>query len=200
MRRAMRRLPLLALLACLTVAGLAGTALAGTHTRARIYEPFKASGKPAFHVSKTYSGSCFAASIAVNRRDAWRCMSGNAINDPCFSSAKAKGVVLCPASGPWKKSLIKIKYKGKLPGPANKGKPSTRGLPWALITTSGWKCRLDTGATQVVGGKRENYFCSGTSKALWGGPKRSVEPWTIYVAPNSATSLSQTTGIRSAWF
>jgi hypothetical protein len=177
-------------------------ALAATGTRTHIYRPFNAAGKPVGHVAHTYPGSCIGGSDASRRRDAWRCViSGSSLADPCFSSAKAKHVVLCPATGPWSSAVIKINLTSKLPGgKANKGRPSTHGLPWALVTVKGWKCRLDTGATNVVDGKRQNYFCKGTHQSLWGSPQRGSEPWKIYLAGNHPKHLHTKTAIKTAWF
>jgi hypothetical protein len=179
----------------------AGPAAAATQTQATIYSAFAASGSPAGHVTGTLRGHCWSGSLATERQDAWRCLSGNLIYDPCFSSANAKGIVLCPATGPWSASTIEIKLTSKLPANyGNKGKPSTSGLPWALVTTQGWKCRLTTGASTVVDGKRANYFCTGTADTLWGAPTRASQPWKIYVAPNGAKKLKRKVAISSAWF
>jgi hypothetical protein len=203
--RASARLRRCAVLAAPVVAAVAlgGAAGAGAaiRTRATIFRPLTSSGKPAAHISRTVRGYCWTGSSASDRSDAWRCMAGNEIIDPCFSSANAPGMVLCSANGPWSRSLIEIKLTKKLPGKyANTGKPSTAGLPWALLTTSGWKCELDTGATTVVHGVRLNYFCTGTQEGLWGSPSRESQPWRIYAAPSSAKTLRRRVGISIAWF
>jgi hypothetical protein len=74
------------------------------------------------------------------------------------------------------------------------------GLPWALVTANGWKCRLETGATSVLDGQRLNYSCTGTQRVLWGAPNRGSEPWTIFVAPAQAHKLNHTVAISAAWF
>jgi hypothetical protein len=186
-------------LATVVLAGTAGLALAASSTHVHIYRPFTSSGKPVGHVTHAYTGSCMGGSDASRRSDAWRCtVSGSSIDDPCFSSSKAKKIVLCPATGPWSSKVIKVKLNSKLPR-GNSGRPSTHGLPWALVTVKGWKCRLDTGATAVVHGKRQNYFCQGTSKSLWGAPQRGSEPWRIDVGGNHPRTFSKT-GIKAAWF
>lgn len=189
-------------LVVVVLAAIPTLAVAATRTHAHIYEPFSSAGKPVGRVTHTYPGSCIGGSDASRRSDAWRCIvSGSTIVDPCFSSPKARHFVLCPTTGPWSRAVIKVTLTSKLPGKlANKGRPSTRGLPWALVTVKGWKCRLDTGATQTVQGKRQNYFCKGTSKSLWGSPQRGSEPWKIYVADNHPKRLHATTGVGAAWF
>jgi hypothetical protein len=189
-------------LVAIVLAAIPALALAATRTHAHIYKPFNSAGQPVGRVTHTYPGTCLGGSDASPRSDAWRCIvSGSTIVDPCFSSSKASHFVLCPTTGPWSNHVFKVRLNSKLPGRmANKGKPSTHGLPWALVTVEGWKCRLNTGATQTVGGKRQNYFCKGTSKSLWGAPQRGSEPWKIYVAGNHPKALHTKTGIRAAWF
>jgi hypothetical protein len=183
----------------LAVAASVTPALAATHTAAKIYEPFTAAGAPSVHVSRTIRGSCFSGSDSAIRKDAWRCMSGNFLYDPCFSSSKAN-FVLCPAA-PGGASVIKLKLTHALPhGMADPGKPSTKGLPWSLETTSGAKCAFAGGATSVIGGRRLNYFCGKSTIGLWGSPNRKTEPWTIFSAPFQAKKLTQKVGIKTAWF
>ena len=180
-------------------AALAGSALAGaTRTRTHIYEAFTASGAPAVHVKSTVRGECNGGSAATDRDDAWRCFSGNDVYDPCFSSSKAKGIVLCP-TGPGSSSAVKIKLTARL-SDGNRGKPSKSGAPWAVETTSGTKCELNTGATTIVDHRRANYFCEHSTSVLWGSPSRESEPWTIYSAPATATKLTRKVKISVAWF
>jgi hypothetical protein len=177
-----------------------GAALAGaapTRTRAIIYQAFTSSGKPAIHVTSTSRGSCNGGASAINRSDAWRCFAGNFVYDPCFSSPKATGIVLCPL-GPWTASGAEIKLTAPLTG-ANKGKPSTSGHPWAIETSTD-KCVAATGATSILDHLRANYFCQTTKNALWGYPSRTSEPWTIYSAPGTATKLTRKVAIKAAWF
>jgi hypothetical protein len=43
-------------------------------------------------------GNCWTNSIAVNRSDAWRCMLGNRIYDPCFEATGQTRQVICGAN------------------------------------------------------------------------------------------------------
>jgi hypothetical protein len=195
-----RRALAIATIAAVALALGASSALAAT-TRAQVYSPFKANGAPAGHVTVTEQGSCFSGSLAVERSGAWRCASGDRLLDPCFSNARASGVVICSTNGPWSSDVVKLHLTKGLPTKrANRHAPSTRGLPWALITQQGWHCGLLTGTPRVVHGTRLNYICTGTPDGLWGSPIRSHEPWRILVAARDATSLKQTVAIRTAWF
>jgi hypothetical protein len=187
------------LIAVAALAAPAAVSAAGhpSHTKTHIYEPFTANGKPAVHVSKTVHGSCFAGSIAAIRSDAWRCMAGNNIFDPCFSSSKAGGYVLC-SLGPWQAS-VKLDYSGHLSG-GNHGHASMSRDPWAVETTDGKKCMLGTGTADVIGHRASTYFCQHSSAWLWGDPARSSQPWKIYEAPLTAHTLTKKVGITVAWF
>ncbi len=190
---------LAALLVAVGLALAAIPAVASTsHTKAIVFYAFKSSGEPAVKVSRTVRGSCNSGSAAADRNDAWRCFGGNFVYDPCFSSSKANGYVLC-VPAPWKSSAVKLKYSGKLKS-GNKRKPSTSGLPWAIRTTLGWKCEMDTGGSESINGKRANYFCAKTKDWLWGSPDRKSEPWTIFAAPLDATQLTTKVKIQTAWF
>lgn len=182
------------------VSGAFGVGTASAHgpsTRAVIFRAFNGRGKPAIHIIRTVRGTCVGGSAATNRSDAWRCMSGNMIYDPCFSSARATGFVLCGAL-PWHRFGVKLKLTGPLTL-GHHGPPSTSGLPWAIKTMSGAKCVIDTGATNAIHGVRANYYCTNPSW-LWGSPSRRSEPWTILSAPESATALTHRVKIRTAWF
>ena len=172
-------------------------ALAGTTTQTHIYQAFSGSGRPTVRITSILRGSCWSSSLAAGRDDAWRCMSGNYIFDPCFSSPKAQGVVLCVVS-PWSRSGVEIVLTKRLPNPYA-GRPSTTGLPWAIQTSAGLRCGFVTGGTAALRGGRANYGCN-SNEWLWGAPFRSSEPWMIYAAAVDAKRLSKRVKIAVAWF
>jgi hypothetical protein len=187
------------LLAVALVAVGASPALARvTRTQTHIYQAFTSSGAPAVHVKSKVRGDCNGGSAATDRADAWRCFAGNFVYDPCFSSSAANGVVLCP-TGPGSTSAVEIRLTAGLTD-GNKGKLSTSGVPWAVETTSGALCGLNTGATTVVDHRRANYFCAHSKDWLWGAPLRKSEPWTIYSAVPTATRLTHKVKLSVAWF
>ena len=172
-------------------------AQAGTHTTATVYEAFSYHGVIVPHV-RVSSGYCWTQSDVTPRADAWRCFIANTINDPCFSSTLAYGVVVCPT--PWNDQGVEIRLTRALPKPLTHGRPSTALQPWALQLASGAHCLLASGASSVVQGKRLNYFCGASAKyGLWGLPDRSTQPWTILTGPFSATQLSRRAAIAHAW-
>ena len=82
----------------------------------------------------------------------------------------------CP-SAPFGSSVVEIKLTKRLPsGMADKGKPSSSGLPWAIETTTGLKCVMDTGATNAIGHTRANYGCRPGTGWLWGNPSCTTQP------------------------
>lgn len=185
-----------ALVAAVTFLVGAGVASGAAHTQVIVYETFDASGTPTIAVAQTIKGSCFSGSSAARRRDAWRCMSGNRIYDPCFSAHQVN-FVLCPIGAP----AVKIKLTKPLPGKfANRRKASTSGLPWALRLTSGATCRFLNGATSLVDHRRADYACGTSKNLLWGSPIRSTEPWTIFSAPFTTKRLTSKVAIKTAWF
>ncbi len=168
-------------------------------TRATIYRAFAPGGSSRLHASSR-PGYCWTGSSTAARRDAWRCMTGNLIRDPCFSSSRRPGIVLCP-NGPWLGTGVRIRLTKALPRRyANRGAPSLRSEPWAIELSDRRRCLLSSGATAVLEGRRLNYFCAGPgSEGLWGLPDRHTEPWTILTAPFQAVRLGARLPIRHAW-
>jgi hypothetical protein len=185
----------LALAVAIAAGVLSSSSAASLNTKTVVYRAFKASGKPSINVTSTVNGSCFTGSNETVRNDAWRCTTGNFIHDPCFSSSKAAGIVLCPAH-PWSRSGIEIKLTKALPTAfGHKQAPSTKGTPWAMRTTSGLRCVLQGMGPFVSKSVFADYACSGTW--LWNQPNRKQQPWTIKAGAKTPT---QTVQVKTAWF
>ena len=88
-----------AVMATVLVAVTAASA-AGTATTANVYEPFSVTGSPQVRVTQTVRGHCWTGSLASPRRDAWRCLSGNFIYDPCFQLDSGAGYRAVSVVGP----------------------------------------------------------------------------------------------------
>lgn len=186
------------------VAELKGTRRAGASTAlaatgVTIYQPFTPHGSIKSR-TRSRAGDCPSGSEATPRGDAWRCFSGNLVLDPCFSSTRDRGIVVCPEA-PWLKGGVEIRLTKPLRrANGNHSAPSPSLEPWALELYDGLRCLFAGGATNVVEGQRFNYFCgAGSHEGLWGYPDRSSTPWGILIGTPQATSLSQRATVRHAW-
>ena len=163
-------------------------------TAKQIYSPANASGGLAVS-ARSEGGSCFGSSNVTTRTDAYRCMSGNQIYDPCFFVNQTQ--VLCPNSGPWTNRGLLLNV-GTLPSAPGTQDQGTNGQPWAIQLDTGTNCVAISGATDVIAGQRLGYDCSG-GVGLYGNVQRSGPAWTIYVGtPHSATLSLRP--IAVAWF
>ena len=111
------------------------------------------------------SGHCWTDSIAIARPDAWRCMSGNEIYDPCFEG-KDKGFVVCdpnPAKGdPGRR----MKLTAPLPEPEGQPGPAIDPGAWLVELEDGTICRPGTGTSEEIEGKIAHYFCESREKGV----------------------------------
>ena len=97
--------------------------------------------KPAVPNAPPREGSCWTSSIALPRAGAWRCMIGNAIEDPCFTTPEVSGAVICGANPPTGDGGFLMKLTKPLP-------PSVAHTPPA---PSPWIVELAIGQGQVPG-------------------------------------------------
>ncbi|HZO92673.1 MAG TPA: hypothetical protein VFB22_02810 [Candidatus Baltobacteraceae bacterium] len=166
----------------------AATALArGGATRVVLVmptDPQSGSVRPGYSVTARERGSCWTASISSSRSDAWRCMSGNEIHDPCYAAKANANVVYCPepTNG---KHLVAIALAKPLPvARGNRVAGTPQGPPSRIILSGGVTCTFMTGATGLVAGMRINYGCS-DGRMLIGDVDRHAPRWRIFaVAAN----------------
>lgn len=177
----MRLRVLLAIVAALLgLTAVVASASTPTRTRIVVYTPFTIDGQLAqgIKVTRTISGSCWTGSEGSRRSDAWRCMSGNAIYDPCFSGPPTW--VACPSSS----GIIRMNLTKRLP--RSNGNPplnTRRADPASVVLAHGVRCAFAGGATGTVAGLRLNYYCSNKAWLL-GGPNRGAPLWTILYLPS----------------
>jgi len=194
------------MLAVLGAALVSGPRAAGVEpparsTAVRIFLPFAPDGRlrAGLAVAKRLPGACFAASLATQGRpDAWRCMSGNAIFDPCFEGHTGGGEVLACVTSPWSSHVAMLTPTRDLPrGQANKG-ALLDALPWAVELTDGTRCGFLTGATAGAAGLRVNYGCGGAMYLL--GPVDRAGPrWRVF-ADSGSRLAAERVEIAVAWF
>jgi hypothetical protein len=181
-----------------------------TATQVTTFRPAKPGGRPR-------SGHCWTESIAVNRPDAWRCMVGNFIYDPCFeiSTAPAPVVVVCGAEPDGSKKGFVLKLTKPLP---KRAKPEASApSPWRLELEDGAICSRLTGTVPFVNEQALPYACSLPSEKeaesaesnVWLGASedinRSDAVWKVNEVrfESSRDGLrvleSKTVAIRRAW-
>ncbi len=152
-------------------------------TAIRVYAAFGPGAlRPGVLVTRRVSGECFAASVADQARDdAWRCMSGNAIMDPCFQGFEGSTPALACPETPWSPRVTVLRPT-KEPARAQANASGIgRGLPWALELGDGTRCTFLTGATAGVAGMRVNYGCLDGKRSIIGDIDRTLPRWRVFV-------------------
>lgn len=145
--------------------------------------PWRSDGRlaPQVHVSEERSGECWTGAFPdLDDRYAWRCLTGNFIENPCFSPITARPAeVVCDASSPWDSSRALLIHLTKpLPwADANTGGDWTG---WALQLSNKARCILATGThSPPVSGGPAPYQCANDAwatsraRALSRGPCRT---------------------------
>ena len=178
-----------------TTSSTTSTTSTAQPTATQIYSPANASGGLAVSAPRSANGSCFGTSNVTTRTDAYRCMAGNEIYDPCFFVNQTQ--VLCPNDGPWTNRGLLLNVSTLPSAPSSQGQ-GTGGQPWAVQLAGGTNCLSISGATNLIAGQRLGYQCSG-GVGLYGNVQRSGSAWMIYVGtPHSATLALRPIAI--AWF
>ena len=136
-------------------------------------------------------GHCWTESIAIaSRPDAWRCMAGNEIFDPCFELPGGGGV-LCNPNPARKEPGIELKLTEPLPKRSflsGQAAETYKG-GWLVELDDGTTCNPVTGAGGLVEGKALTYYCESppdasvvllddfdTRKPLWMAEKAALSP------------------------
>ncbi len=112
------------------------------------------------------NGKCFASSVAQPfRQDAFRCMVGNSIYDPCFETTQ-KGAVFCQMS-PFSSDSFLIKLTQALPK-ASVPQTAQDNWAWFLTLKDGTQCSPFTGTRPFFGtgpdAKVAYYGCKSNDK------------------------------------
>ena len=155
--------------------------------------------------TSSVSGYCWTGSIAAPyRADAWRCMVGNSIQDPCFTAAG--GSVFCPED-PANNAGMLIKLTKPLPAP--EAAAGTGNWAWRLELANGVFCEPFTGTRPFIDGQMGMYSCAaGTDNQnlmLMADLNASSSVWTAEEAVitqsgnNYSISSSSTVPVEIAW-
>lgn len=165
---------------------------------------------PAAAGAAAKAGNCWTSSMAVQRPDAWRCMAGNEIFDPCFTLPGGQAVVCNPDPAMGDPGFT-LKLTERLPKPdmpaQPAGKPAAGG--WLVELEDGSLCRPITGAGGMVGDKALSYYCGdssgkestalldefNTQKPKWTAEKATITPGSR--GPKLLKSVI--VGIKTVW-
>lgn len=190
------------------IAGLALQACATTapsprqDTAVRMFVPFGPGRvlQPGVSIAERLDGRCFAESVSSEARpDAWRCMAGNRILDPCFEGTVEGRTTLACAQSPWESTVVLLALTEPLPARRAGQLSSNDGRPWALELDDGSRCTLLGGATGAVAGMRVNYGCEGGHASVIGDVDRRPSRWKVFVIPRDGVTMEQRR-VRAAWY
>lgn len=125
-------------------------------------------------MTRTLRGSCFSGSIGLPRPDAWRCMVGNEILDPCLESPKGpKAGLVCVFNN----QGIRLRLTKALPF-KYRNRPEKTFFAWQLVLSTGDVCQRFTGtAAGVVQGQGLTYGCK--SGGTTTDPNRAKPRWAV---------------------
>ena len=163
---------LVASLAALVAGSAQATTAATKIVHFRVFTP---SGKVVgVRMTRTLRGSCFSGSIGLPRPDAWRCMVGNEILDPCLESPKGPKVgLICVFNN----QGVRLRLTKALPM-KYRNRPEKTFFAWQLVLSTGDVCQRFTGtAAGVVQGQGLTYGCK--SGGTTTDPNRSKPTWTV---------------------
>jgi hypothetical protein len=163
-----------------------------TETRVVDFQPEIPPGTP-------IAGNCWTTSIATNRPDVYRCMRGNQIFDPCFSSNTAN-VVVCDPNPALRKPGFAMRLTKRLPTAAPPPGPVT---PWMVQLDDGTICTPFTGTRETIAQHIIAYGCtkpggalpaSGPSTGLLGASMTHGHVWRVRKAVYTPGPMGKATG------
>lgn len=163
------------------------------------YQPWTAAGTlaPGLTVGGTVDGgTCWTSSIGDSQNpDAWRCMSGNGILDPCFAPPGGTDVaqVACATSPTSDLTLLDL----TTPLASSTASPGGAALvlPWVMVLANGDQCTVFQGTAAEADGIVLSYACADGDATY---PDTTSEPWTVEYAPGGTGAL-QTEAVVTAW-
>ena len=152
------------------------------------------------------SGSCRTNSVAAPyRADAWRCMVGNGIYDPCFeilTSTTTKNL-LCGINpiNPAATSTFLLRLTKSLPASGAMPTSTPSSWAWAVLLTDGTYCTPLTGTLPFAAtGEAAYYGCASQNPAeeyIFGDLNDSNAIWTAAVGTLSKSTSTYPPAIES---
>jgi hypothetical protein len=111
--------------------------------------------RPAIPPGKPESGHCWTTSVATNRPDAYRCLRGNEIFDPCF--AVRANLVVCDPNPALDRRGFALALTRPLPAATPLPGPVQ---PWMVQLSDGNVCTPETGTRAMVEHRIIAYGCT----------------------------------------
>ena len=135
---------------------------------------------------KMLDGTCWTSSIASPRADAYRCMAGNEIYDPCFViDPKSVG---CPTDLAIDAGVV-LNLVKQLPKPES---PSATPQAFAMVLQSGATCNRATGTVVAD----YPYYCSGET-GVCQSPNLGKPQTAYFVKCGAPKDAMHVTGVTS---
>ena len=172
---------------------LVGAETAAAATEVRRYRAWDSKGDPRVARFTERRGDCYTSSFQSARGDAWRCIAGNRLMDPCFENPMFDNEVLCVAA-PWSREGVLVRSRLD---PDDRF-ATTHPRPWALELRA-HRCVFLSGGTLVLMGHRLNYACGRNGPGLYGVPIRKRPTWRIRSARTPDADRFPLVPIRVAW-
>src|SRR6185369_3010041 len=100
-------------------------------------------------VAKLSPADCWEQSLSSNRPDSYRCIVGEGIKDPCFTSEFQGSILTCPIDPYGHTEYFSVNIS-KLPVPPDVSSVKEDIPPWFIKLSDNTECQYDTGATSGV--------------------------------------------------
>ena len=139
------------------------------------------------HIASTVKGSCWEGSIVSTRSDAFRCIEGDVILDPCFANpydGYLSGMVACPIPSPDSITLINLTKRLPRISAASAGSRNV----WLIILANGERCFRASEMFITPGGLRNNYKCR--TGDLYGNLQHTGHTWTIFEQRHGSPNMT----------
>ena len=169
-------------------------------TRQVRVSPVAPDGSPAagYRIASTVTGaSCEPGSEAIGQ--AYRCVAGNRLYDPCWAARQSRPAVVCLAV-PWSKTVTRLELTGSLPALPPQG--TGKGEPWGVQLAGGQRCDLLQGAHSTFGGRVIDYECN-PELLLLRGLDQAGSRWrarSVVSRAGGALSAGPAEEITIAWY
>jgi hypothetical protein len=169
------------------------TPAAGPATVVTTFTPYTAAGTLTVPVAAHATGHCWTASIVVPVANAYRCLVGNEIADPCFAPHHpAHPATVACVSAPWSAARV-VALSDPLPKTTSRVHAAN---PWAVQLANGARCVAATGTVQNVGSVLLNLLCPHGTAA--GGLDTSGPVWRVKYGTAASGQLTDV-AVTAAW-